>query len=122
VVVRSARLHDDQANITIGKPALELGARQALGFDNAPGCIGHGQLEDGLCQIDGNGCSIHVGLLSFEDLIRTPMKTSAPLWREKRGESIPSFDTDARVHPCAVRARPLRAGKVRRSASPESLE
>ncbi|MGZ5196167.1 MAG: hypothetical protein ACXWB8_12070 [Ramlibacter sp.] len=25
------------------------------------------------------------------------MKTSAPLWREKRGESIPSFDTDAEL-------------------------
>ena len=110
VVGRAARLHDDQADIAIGKPALELGARQALGFDHAPGRIGHGQLEDGLCQIDGNGCSIHVGLLSFEDLIPTPMKTSAPMWRKKRGESIPSVNTDAQGRPRASRAPPVVAG------------
>jgi hypothetical protein len=28
----------------------------------------------------------------FEDLIRTSMKTSAPMWREKQGESIPSIN------------------------------
>ncbi|MBA3772150.1 MAG: hypothetical protein H0X13_06605 [Ramlibacter sp.] len=67
-----------------------------LGFNDAPGRIGNGQLEDRLCQINGNGCSIHVGLLSIvEDLIPTPMKTRAPMWRKQTGESIPSFDTDA---------------------------
>ena len=33
--------------------------------DDTPGRISHGQLEGGLCQINGYGCSIHVGLLSF---------------------------------------------------------
>ena len=62
--------------------------------DDAPLGIRLGYLEDGLCKINGNGCSIHVGLLSFEDLIPTPMKTSAQLLREKREESIPSFDAE----------------------------
>ncbi|MBN9330861.1 hypothetical protein, partial [Comamonas sp.] len=53
-----------------------------------------GELEDGLCQINGDGCSIHLGLLSFEDLIPTPMKTSAHLSRKQTGESIPSFKSD----------------------------
>jgi hypothetical protein len=111
------RFHDDQANIAIGKPALELRACQALGFDHAPGRIGHGQLEDGLCQINGNGCSIHVGLLSFEDLIPTPMKTRAPMWRQKRGESIPSIDTDAQVRPAASRPPVMRAGHFQHSTA-----
>jgi hypothetical protein len=55
--------------------------------------IGHGELEDGLCQINGDGCSIHVGLLAFdEDLIPTPMKTRARISRKQTGESIPSID------------------------------
>jgi hypothetical protein len=94
---RAAGLHDHQANIPIGKPAFELSASEPVLLSDAPGPIGHGQLEHRLCQIDGNGYSIHIGLLSFEDLIRTPMKTSAPMWREKRGESIPSFDTDTEL-------------------------
>jgi hypothetical protein len=93
-VGRTAGLHDDQGDIPIGKPALELGAAQALGFNDTPVFIGYSELEHGLCKIDGNGSSIHVGLLMFEDLIPTPMKTSAPIWRKKQGESIPSIDTD----------------------------
>jgi len=38
---------------------------------------------------------MHLGLLSFEDLIPTPMKTSAQLSRKQTGESIPSFNADA---------------------------
>jgi hypothetical protein len=35
---------------------------------------------------------MHLGLLSFvEDLIPTPMKTSARFSRKQTGESIPSF-------------------------------
>ncbi|MEO8653482.1 MAG: hypothetical protein ABI409_05100 [Ramlibacter sp.] len=37
----------------------------------------------------------HLGLLSFEDLIPTPMKTSAPMSRKKRGESISWYFNDA---------------------------
>jgi hypothetical protein len=65
MVGRAAGFHDDQANGSVGKPALELGAAEALGFNDAPVLVGHGQLEDGLCQINGDGCSIHLGLLSF---------------------------------------------------------
>ena len=42
-----------------------LGGREPLVFNDAPVLVGHGKLEDGLCQINGDGCSIHVGLLSF---------------------------------------------------------
>ena len=50
-------------HIAVGKPAFELGAGQALGFNHAPVFIGHGELKHRLCKIDGNSSSIHVGLL-----------------------------------------------------------
>ena len=65
MVGRATGFHDHQADASVGEPALELGAREALGFDDVPVFIGHGKLEDGLCQINGDGCSIHLGLLSF---------------------------------------------------------
>ena len=82
--------------------------------DDAPLGIRLGYLEDGLCKINGNGCSIHVGLLSFEDLIPTPMKTSAQLLREKREESIPSFDADTKGCPRFQRSGSFGAGQLRR--------
>ncbi|MFO1376814.1 MAG: hypothetical protein U1F14_07415 [Steroidobacteraceae bacterium] len=48
---------------TVVEPAFELAARQPCTFDDAPVAIGDGQLEDALCQIDGDGRSIHLGLL-----------------------------------------------------------
>jgi hypothetical protein len=61
-----------------------------MGFHHAPVLIGNGELKDGLCKINGNGSSIHVGLLTLKDLIPMPMTNSAPLLRKKTGESIPS--------------------------------
>jgi hypothetical protein len=92
VVGRAAGFHDDQAHRAIDEPALELGARQALGFNDAPLVVSDGELENGFGQIHGHGSSMYLGLLSFEDLIPTPMKTSAPLSRKQTGESIPSFE------------------------------
>jgi hypothetical protein len=69
-----------------------LGAREALGFKHAPVLIGYGELENGLCKIDGNGSSIHFGLLTLKDLIPIPMTTSTQLLRKKTGESIPSLN------------------------------
>jgi hypothetical protein len=60
-----------------------------------PVLIGNGDLEDGFGQVDGHGSSMHVVLLSFADLIPTPMKTSALIWRKQTGESIPSFQRTA---------------------------
>jgi hypothetical protein len=57
--------------------------------------VGNGELENGFGQVDGHGSSMHVGLLSFEDLIPTPMKTSAPISRKQAGESIPSLQPTA---------------------------
>ncbi|HEX5805098.1 MAG TPA: hypothetical protein VFY31_02030, partial [Macromonas sp.] len=59
-------------------------------------------LEHGLCQINGDSCSIHLGLLSFEDLIPTPMKTSAHLSRKQTGESIPSIERTSPGKPGAA--------------------
>lgn len=76
MVSRAARFHDDQIDVTIGEPALELGTRQAVLLNDAPRGIGDGQLEDGLCKIDGNGCSIHVVIPLQQDLIerRPPLR------------------------------------------------
>lgn len=116
MVRRATSLHDDLANLAIGKEALKLSAGQAVRTSDAPSRISLRHLEDGLCQIDGNGCSIHVGLLSFdEDLIPTPMKTRARISRKQTGESIPSFDTDARRWAIAsLRPFPTVDGQLRR--------
>ena len=50
------------------------------------------ELKHVLCQIDGNGTSIHFGLLSFEQLIPTTMLTRTLQFGAKaRGKSIPLF-------------------------------
>ena len=70
VVRRATGFHDHQADGAIGEPALELGAREAMRFDDAPGAIGDGELEHRFREIhahDGqSGGSIHVGLLRVE--------------------------------------------------------
>jgi hypothetical protein len=64
---RAARFHHYQADRTIGEPTLELGAREAMGFDHPPRTIGDGQLEHGFGEIHSHNRqssgSIHVGLL-----------------------------------------------------------
>jgi hypothetical protein len=57
----------NMADIPVGKPALKLGAREAVGFHHTPIGICHSELEHRLCKIDGNGSSIHVGLLLFDE-------------------------------------------------------
>jgi hypothetical protein len=114
VVGRAAGFHHDQAHRAVGKEAFELPPCEPMRAHDAPVLIGFGQLEDRLCKIDGHGSSIHVGLLSFEDLIPTPMKTSAQLSREKRGESIPSANTDAQARALAKLACLVRAGYLQR--------
>jgi hypothetical protein len=87
--VRVPIFHDDQPHIPIYKPAFELGAGEALRFNHMPFLIGNGELKHGLGKVDGNGSSIHVGLLTLKELFPTPMKTSKPLLRKTTG----------RVHP-----------------------
>jgi hypothetical protein len=41
----STGFHDDQTDIPVDKPALELGACEALGFNDAPVLVGHGELK-----------------------------------------------------------------------------
>jgi len=64
-------------------------------ISTTPVFVGCNELKDGLCRVDGNGSSIHVGLLFLEDLIPTPVKTGAPMRRKQAGESSPSGRRDA---------------------------
>ncbi len=92
MVGRAAGFYHHQAHLSAEKPTFELGACEALGFDDAPLLIGGSQLENRLCKIDSNGSSIHVGLLTFERPDPMPMTTRAPLSRKKSGECIPSIE------------------------------
>lgn len=76
-------------------------------LQDAPGSIGDSQLEDGLCKIDGNGSSIHFGLLSFEDLTPTPMKTRAPISAQTSGGVHPIIQPDSLRPGCLVYASRL---------------
>jgi len=58
---RAAGFHDDQTDIAIPEPALELAAGQSLRFDHAPLAVGDGHLEYAFGKINGNGSSIHFG-------------------------------------------------------------
>lgn len=66
VMRRAAGFHDDLADLTVGKEALELGACQAMRAGDAPLCISLYHLKNRLCKIDRDGCSIHAGLLSLK--------------------------------------------------------
>lgn len=66
VVRGAARLHHHLARLAVAEEALELRARQAVRTGDASARISLGHLEDRLCKIDGDGCSIHVGLLSLK--------------------------------------------------------
>ena len=56
----------DQADIAIGKPALELGAGEPVCSQRrANDQSATASWNTDFAKIDGNGSSIHVGLLSF---------------------------------------------------------
>jgi hypothetical protein len=78
VVGGTACFHDDQADIPILEPALELGARQAVRFDHLPRGISDRDL--------GNSSSIHFGLLYPHE------HRLHQFGAKKTGESIPSFN------------------------------
>lgn len=59
---RTAGLHDDERDVAVVEPALELAASEMVGFDDFPGSIGHGKLENGLGKVNGYGSRLHVGL------------------------------------------------------------
>ncbi|MGZ9005585.1 MAG: hypothetical protein ACXW20_17555 [Burkholderiales bacterium] len=92
---QAARLHDDELDLTVIEPALELAAREPGAAHDPPLLIGDRQFEDVLCHINSNGCSIHVGLLSVVSL--TPPNDSAGTMmpQEKSGRS-PSHHSSGR--------------------------
>jgi hypothetical protein len=55
--------HHDLAGRKLHEEAKKSGATEALALRNMPICIRNGELEDILCQVDGNDRSIHIGLL-----------------------------------------------------------
>ena len=69
---RAAGFHDDALDRAVVEKARELCAREAVTFDDAMIGIGERELEDVFCQIDGDGCRMHVGLLSFVMLTPHP--------------------------------------------------
>ena len=63
VMGRAAGLHHHAADGSVHEPAFELASRQPRALSHLPVRIGHGQLEHALCEIHGDGSSIHERLL-----------------------------------------------------------
>ena len=92
----AAGFHDDQVHLSVGKPAFELAARHAMGLDHLPRGIGHRKLENGLGQINGDGSSIHVGLLlSWFAPAHHRLERGTMMPGKRWEESIPSL-----LHEC----------------------
>jgi len=70
VVGATAGFHDDEVDLAVVEPALELSAGEAMRGDRLPGAIGDGELKDVLSEVDGDdgggdghsGSRIHHGL------------------------------------------------------------
>lgn len=67
------------------KEAFKPTPGQPVRAHDLPLIIGPSRREDSICQIDGNGRSIHAGLLSFEDLIPTPISTQTRCGKGRHG-------------------------------------
>jgi hypothetical protein len=126
MVGQAAVFHDDQVNGLVGEPALELGACQALGFNDAPVLVGDSDLENGFGQVDDHGSRMHLGLFSFvEDLIPSPMKTRVRISRKQTGESIPSIERTRNGKapwPCNAFVYDAPHGQIRRTRHQEGLK
>src|SRR2546422_7524805 len=101
----AASFHHHQLHRPVVEPPCKLGPRQSRFLDHLPAPIGSSELKDVLGQIDGNGSSIHLGLLL--SIVLKPPKASAGTMmpNNEREESIPSVNADARgaAAPCNVR-------------------
>ncbi|MBV6425124.1 MAG: hypothetical protein NAOJABEB_02938 [Steroidobacteraceae bacterium] len=62
-VCRATGFHHDELHGAVGEEAFALRARQSMAFDDPPVLVGHREFEDVLCQVDGDGRSMHLGLL-----------------------------------------------------------
>ena len=65
MVRRTTGLHDHEIHFTVVKPTLELRTGETGTLEDLPVHIGNRELEDVLCQVYGDGSSIHFGLLLF---------------------------------------------------------
>src|SRR6266480_5346402 len=92
----AAGFHHHQLHRPVVEPPCKLRPRQSRFLDYLPAPIGGSELEDVLGQINGNGSSIHLGLLL--SIVLKPPKASAGsmMPNKEREESIPSVETDAR--------------------------
>jgi len=66
VVRTAAGLEEYEGRRLLGEEALEPDARKAVPFANAPWPVGNSDLEHGLCEIDRDGSTLHLGLLLKE--------------------------------------------------------
>jgi hypothetical protein len=57
---RGAGLHDDFRLRLLRQEALELGSRQTLSLDDPPHGVRQRELENGLCDVNADGRSIHL--------------------------------------------------------------
>src|SRR6266480_2476040 len=90
----AAGFHHHQLHRPVVEPPCKLRPRQSRFLDYLPAPIGGSELEDVLGQINGNGSSIHLGLLL--SIVLKPPKASAGsmMPNKEREESIPSIDSD----------------------------
>jgi len=82
---------EDMGGLELGEEAVELGAGEAMGAGDASRMVGDGDLEDGLGEVDGDGCMLHGGLL-----LPCGLRDRKWLWHDDAAasheeESIPSL-------------------------------
>ncbi len=63
VVRGAAGLHDDSIDRTVREEPFKLGTREAVLFDDVTLGVSDRDLVNILCEVDGGGCRIHLGLL-----------------------------------------------------------
>ena len=77
VMRRTAGLHHHELHGAVVEPARKLGPRQSCFLNHLPVPISASELEGVLGQINGNGSSIHLGLL-LSIVLKPPRPQLAP--------------------------------------------
>jgi hypothetical protein len=84
----------------LGEEAQQLSAAQPVPLRDPPGPGRNGELEDGLCEVDGDGCALscigcrivgHGLLLSLEHVPMHPTTLALQMPIKSKEESISSF-------------------------------
>jgi len=114
-VSRAAGFHDDSGRRLIGHERGDLGPRQSMVCGNVAGAVGNSHFKNGFCEVDSDGCILHVGFLLFYLVIthRDDFGTLMPSSHQE--ESISSSARNygniyARSHPACEAGNPLALG------------